>query len=108
MLLGALLSGLAAAFPADTFHDCHHFGPSLRMHISGWAGRCAGLAAPVLYAALRRGALRRGWAPAPSRASGTALVFLVPGVPPLLWEAFVARTLYAPDPAGGHDCPGLA
>ncbi|MFD3420650.1 hypothetical protein [Streptomyces decoyicus] len=108
MLLGALLSGLAAAFPADTFHDCHHFGPSLRMHISGWAGRCAGLAAPVLYAALRRGALRRGRAPAPSRASGTALVFLVPGVPPLLWEAFVTRTLYAPDPAGGHDCPGLA
>ncbi|MCL7494904.1 hypothetical protein M8I34_26390 [Streptomyces sp. MCA2] len=108
ILLGAVLSVLSAAFSADTFHDCHYFGPSLRMHIFGWAGLCAGLAAPVLYAVLHRGALRRGWVPALSRASGPTLVLLVLGVLPLLFEAFVVWTLYAPDPAGGHDCSGLA
>ncbi|MGW7488635.1 hypothetical protein [Streptomyces sp. NPDC054786] len=107
VLLGGALSFLSTAFSTDTFHDCHYFGPSLRMHIFGWAGLCAGLAAPLLYAVLHGGALRRGWAPAASRASEAAMVFLVLGVLPLLFEAFVVWTLYAPDPAGGNDCSGL-
>lgn len=37
-LLGAALSALSATFPAGTFRDPRHSGPSLRMHIFGRAG----------------------------------------------------------------------
>ncbi|GGU77829.1 hypothetical protein GCM10010211_49710 [Streptomyces albospinus] len=109
VLLGtglALLQG--TAFAHDTFHNCHYFGPSLRMHIAAWAGLACGLAAPAGYAALSRGAVRRGWRPQETRASGVALAFVILGVLPLFLEAFGVWALYAPDPSGGNDCSGLA
>ncbi|PNE39187.1 hypothetical protein [Streptomyces yunnanensis] len=102
----ALLQG--TAFAHDTFHDCHYFGPSLRMHIAAWAGLACGLAAPMLYVALCRGAARRGWDHTATRASGLALAVLILGVLPLLLEMFGVWVLYAPDPSGGYDCSGLA
>ncbi|MEV0370452.1 hypothetical protein AB0I10_11575 [Streptomyces sp. NPDC050636] len=109
VLLGFGLSLLlGTAFASDTFHDCHYFGPSLRMHIAAWAGLACGLAAPLLYVALRRGAVRRGWSPDASRASGIALACLVLGLLPLLFEAFGVWVVHAPDPAGGNDCSGLS
>ncbi|QHC25696.1 hypothetical protein [Streptomyces sp. GS7] len=98
----------AAVFDHDTFHDCHYFGPSLRMHIAAWAGLACGLAAPAGYVALSRGAVRRGWRPQGTRASALALAFVILGVLPLFLEAFGVWALYAPDPSGGDDCGGLA
>ncbi|WP_157878349.1 hypothetical protein [Streptomyces chattanoogensis] len=109
VLLGAgLFALLSTVFQHDTFHDCHYFGPSLRMHIAAWAGLGCSLAAPVLYAALRVGAARRGWRTDSSAASAVALAFLLLGLLPLLFNAFGVWFLYQPDPSGGYDCSGLA
>ncbi|TJZ45349.1 hypothetical protein FCH28_28850 [Streptomyces piniterrae] len=99
---------LVTAFASDTYQDGHYLGPSLRMHITAWTGLACGLAAPALYAALRRRAVRRGWSPDASRASGIALACLSLGLLALLFEAFGVWTLYAPDPAGGNDFSGLS
>ncbi|WP_043265855.1 hypothetical protein [Streptomyces sp. CT34] len=98
----------AAAFAHDTSHNCHYFGPSLRMHIAAWAGLACGLAAPAACAPLSRGAVRRGRRPQWTRAFGVAPAFVILGVLPLFLEAFGVWALYAPDPSGGDDCAGLA
>ncbi|MFI9047627.1 hypothetical protein [Streptomyces sp. NPDC053427] len=109
VLLGAgLFALLTTAFAHDTFHDCHYFGPSLRMHITAWASLACGLAAPVRYVALRVRAARHGRPAASAAASAVALAFLLLGLLPLLFEAVAVWSLYAPDPSGGHDCSGLS
>ncbi|MEU9110254.1 hypothetical protein AB0D04_00315 [Streptomyces sp. NPDC048483] len=109
VLLGAGLFTLrGTAFAHDTFHDCHYFGPSLRMHIAAWSGLACGLAAPALYVALRVRAARRGWRTESATASAVAVAFLLLGLLPLLFNAVEVWLLYQPDPSGGHDCSGLA
>ncbi|TWV30683.1 hypothetical protein FRZ03_36435 [Streptomyces misionensis] len=96
-LLSAALLTAHLSFGADIYRDCAYVGPSTRMYLTSWAALACALGALPAFAGLPR-----------SERRGLALLSVVAAV--LLTLATVTTTywLYAPDPAGGADCSGLA
>ncbi|ANP49573.1 hypothetical protein J2Z21_004954 [Streptomyces griseochromogenes] len=110
-LLTAVSAGLLVAhlgFSSDTYRNCRYLGPSTRMYVTSWAGLTCALGSLLVYTAVRRAAHRYG-GPAGTTwrerlAAGSALLCLPLAVTLLM----TVYWLYAPDPAGGDDCSGLA
>jgi hypothetical protein len=95
MALSVVLLVAHFSFTGDTYQDCRYLGPSLRMYVTAWAAPVAALtAAGLLFVRGLRGTS------AIVSACLIPLLLLVQGI--ALWWT------YAPDPAGGHDCSGLA
>jgi len=96
-LLSAALLAAHLSFGSDSYRDCAYVGPSIRMYLTSWAGLACALGALAAFARLPR-----------SERRGLALPSVVAAV--LLTLATLTTTywLYAPDPAGGDDCSGLA
>ncbi|MET8507726.1 hypothetical protein ABZV60_24190 [Streptomyces sp. NPDC004787] len=101
-LAAAALLAARIAFDSDTFQHCRYLGPSLRMHVTSWAGLACAVAALLTYARQRT---RAGGAPAPGRPLASAAALLT--LPVLALLALSVYWLHAPDPSGGHDCSGL-
>ena len=96
VLAGALLAA-HLSFGSDIYRDCAYVGPSTRMYLTSWAGLACALAAPPAFVLLPR-AERRGL---PLLCAVAALLLTVVLLTTTYW-------LYAPDPAGGDDCSGMA
>ncbi|SFY53256.1 hypothetical protein STEPF1_06533 [Streptomyces sp. F-1] len=96
-LLSAALLAAHLSFGSDIYRDCAYVGPSTRMYLTSWAGLACALGALPAFAGLPRTERR-----------GLALLSVAAAV--LLTLATLTTTywLYAPDPAGGDDCSGLA
>ncbi|MFE1951401.1 hypothetical protein ACFW9D_13120 [Streptomyces sp. NPDC059524] len=94
--LSAVLLGAHISFDGDTFQDCVYLGPSTRMYVTAWAGPVCSVAALLL--AVRRTARFGG-----ARAAVVCLAVLLLAV-----QVFALYWVYAPDPAGGTGCSGLA
>ncbi|RVU19606.1 hypothetical protein EOT10_29450 [Streptomyces antnestii] len=99
-VLAVVSAGLLAAhvsFGGDTFRNCAYLGPSTRMYVTAWAAPGCSVAALVL--ACLRGPRRFGGV----RVAVVCVVALL-----LLVQLFALYWVYAPDPAGGAGCSGLA
>ncbi|MEU6663530.1 hypothetical protein [Streptomyces sp. NPDC046821] len=98
-VVSAALLAAHVSFDGDAFRNCAYLGPSTRMYLTAWAAPvCA--AASLVLACLRPRRTPR------FTASRTALVCVVALL--LFAQLFALYGVYAPDPAGGADCSGLA
>jgi hypothetical protein len=106
--VSAVLLAARISFDGDTYQDCDYLGPSLRMYVTACAAPAFAVAAGLLCVVLARGLRSRG-----ERLTGTspgrlaAAASCVVPVLILVELAFLYWT-FAPDPAGGTGCSGLA
>jgi hypothetical protein len=107
-LCSAAMVGAHIVFSGDTYQDCEYLGPSTRMYVTAWAAPALGLAALLLLVVWAR--VLRGGGRRLSEDWQGVLVLVAGCLSPLLllFECAVLYWTYAPDPAGGVGCEGLA
>ena len=108
VVLSAILLAARIAVGGDTYQDCEYLGPSVRMYVTACAAPACAAAALLLCGVLARGLRARGDRLTVSGqgrlavvAAWFASVLLPAGLVFLYWT-------FAPDPAGGTGCSGLA
>jgi hypothetical protein len=108
VVLSAALLAARVAFGGDTFQDCEYLGPSTRMYVTAVGAPVCAVAALLLCGVLARGQRVRGERLTGARAGRLAAAAVCVAPVLLLAELAFLYWTFAPDPAGGTGCSGIA
>ena len=108
VVLSAALLAARIAFGGDTFQDCEYLGPSPRMYVTACAAPACAAVALLLCGVLARGLRVRGERLTGARSGRLAAAAACIAPVLLLAELAFLYWTFAPDPAGGTGCSGLA